>query len=184
MAGRNRAALVIAAREIYAAHGLGAPLSAIARRAGVGQGVLRRSPHMTNSQAPFPDALAELRRRFRLERERRVRPDGTRQYRAADAGFGYHADDPYAAEAEAVEREPLRDRVDVAVVGGGFGGILAGAPLRRRGIGGVRVLEKGGDFGRTWRRAAGRRRTARHPGRHAQRRAPCGGRAVTAAGLT
>ncbi|OLT25431.1 TetR family transcriptional regulator [Actinomadura sp. CNU-125] len=41
-AARNRAALVAAAREIYAEYGLDAPLSAIARRAGVGQGVLYR----------------------------------------------------------------------------------------------------------------------------------------------
>ncbi|MGP2439545.1 TetR/AcrR family transcriptional regulator [Streptomyces sp. JW3] len=48
-AARNRAALIAAAREIYAEHGLGAPLSAIARRAGVGQGVLYRH---------FPDRAA------------------------------------------------------------------------------------------------------------------------------
>lgn len=48
-AARNRAALVAAAREIYAASGLDAPLSAIARRAGVGQGVLYRH---------FPDRAA------------------------------------------------------------------------------------------------------------------------------
>ncbi|GHH93658.1 helix-turn-helix domain-containing protein [Streptomyces capillispiralis] len=48
-AARNRAALVRAAREIYAEHGLDAPLSAIARRAGVGQGVLYRH---------FPDRAA------------------------------------------------------------------------------------------------------------------------------
>ncbi|MER5275761.1 helix-turn-helix domain-containing protein [Streptomyces sp. NPDC002809] len=41
-AAGNRAALVSAAREIYAAHGLDAPLSGIARRAGVGQAVLYR----------------------------------------------------------------------------------------------------------------------------------------------
>lgn len=41
-AAGNRAALVAAAREIYAVHGLDAPLSGIARRAGVGQGVLYR----------------------------------------------------------------------------------------------------------------------------------------------
>ncbi|ANS65081.1 TetR family transcriptional regulator [Streptomyces lincolnensis] len=41
-AAGNRAALVAAAREIYAVHGLDAPLSMIARRAGVGQGVLYR----------------------------------------------------------------------------------------------------------------------------------------------
>ncbi|MFF3095154.1 TetR/AcrR family transcriptional regulator [Streptomyces cyaneofuscatus] len=48
-AARNRAALIAAAREIYAEHGLDAPLSGIARRAGVGQGVLYRH---------FPDRAA------------------------------------------------------------------------------------------------------------------------------
>lgn len=48
-AARNRAALIAAAREIYAEEGLDTPLSAIARRAGVGQGVLYRH---------FPDRAA------------------------------------------------------------------------------------------------------------------------------
>ncbi|MGZ3096936.1 flavin-containing monooxygenase [Streptomyces sp. H72] len=103
---------------------------------------------MTYSDAISSEALTELRRRYRQERERRVRPDGTRQYLPADARFGYYADDPYASEVQ--ERDPLRDRVDVAVIGGGFGGILAGARLRQHGIERVRVLEKGGDFGGTW----------------------------------
>ncbi|MBQ0910766.1 NAD(P)/FAD-dependent oxidoreductase [Streptomyces sp. RM99] len=103
---------------------------------------------MTYPDATSPEAPAELRRRYRVERERRVRPDGTRQYLAADAEFGYYADDPYAVASGA--REPLRDDVDVAVVGGGFGGILAGARLRQRGVRRVRIVEKGGDFGGTW----------------------------------
>ncbi|NYV77596.1 NAD(P)/FAD-dependent oxidoreductase, partial [Streptomyces sp. UH6] len=103
---------------------------------------------MTTPQAPSGQELAELRQRYRQERERRVRPDGARQYRVADAGFGYWAADPYAGEVPA--REPLRDTVDVAVVGGGFGGILAGARLRQRGVERVRIVEKGGDFGGTW----------------------------------
>ncbi|MFI5852646.1 flavin-containing monooxygenase [Streptomyces parvulus] len=103
---------------------------------------------MTYSDAISSEALAELRRRYRQERERRVRPDGTRQYLSADAEFGYYDEDPYATRTG--EREPLRDHVDVAVVGGGFGGILAGARLRQRGIERVRVVEKGGDFGGTW----------------------------------
>ncbi|MEU2727564.1 NAD(P)/FAD-dependent oxidoreductase [Streptomyces griseoviridis] len=102
---------------------------------------------MTTPHAPDPEGLAELRQRYRLERERRVRPDGTGQYLAADAEFGYYAADPYT---EATERAPLDDTVDVAVVGGGFGGILAGARLRRQGVERVRIVEKGGDFGGTW----------------------------------
>lgn len=50
-AARNRAALVTAAREVFAEHGLEAPLSAIARGAGVGQGVLYRH---------FPDRAAAV----------------------------------------------------------------------------------------------------------------------------
>ncbi|MFE9697131.1 flavin-containing monooxygenase [Streptomyces sp. NPDC006270] len=102
---------------------------------------------MAHSPEPTPQELVELRERYRIERERRVRPDGTRQYLGASAEFGYYAADPYT---EAAEREPIRDRVDVAVVGGGFGGILAGARLRQRGIERVRVIETGGDFGGTW----------------------------------
>ncbi|MEV5357696.1 NAD(P)/FAD-dependent oxidoreductase [Streptomyces sp. NPDC052693] len=103
---------------------------------------------MAPSQELSPQALAELRERYRIERERRVRPDGARQYLGAHAEFGYYAEDPYVGESG--ERPPRRDRVDVAVVGGGFGGILAGARLREQGMERVRVIERGGDFGGTW----------------------------------
>ncbi|MEU0304015.1 helix-turn-helix domain-containing protein [Streptomyces sp. NPDC006175] len=56
-AARNRAALIVAAREIYAAQGLDAPLSAIARRAGVGQGVLYR--HFPDRDAVATAVLEE-----------------------------------------------------------------------------------------------------------------------------
>ncbi|WP_189544528.1 TetR/AcrR family transcriptional regulator [Streptomyces gelaticus] len=42
VAARNRTALVAAAREVFGEQGLNAPLSAVARRAGVGQGSLYR----------------------------------------------------------------------------------------------------------------------------------------------
>ncbi|MFD4027756.1 flavin-containing monooxygenase [Streptomyces sp. NPDC058576] len=103
---------------------------------------------MTTPQSPDPHELATLRERYRLERERRVRPDGAAQYRDADAEFGYYAADPYT-EGPA-ERAPLHDLVDVAVIGGGFGGILTGARLRQRKVARVRIVEKGGDFGGTW----------------------------------
>lgn len=45
----NRRALIAAAREVFAAEGLQAPLSAVAKRAGVGQGSLYRH---------FPDRLS------------------------------------------------------------------------------------------------------------------------------
>ncbi|MFE3515208.1 flavin-containing monooxygenase [Streptomyces sp. NPDC059166] len=103
---------------------------------------------MTTTHLSEPGDLDALRQRYSHERERRVRPDGARQYRAAEADFGYYAADPYAEET--VGREPLKDSVDVAVVGGGFGGILAGARMRQQGVERVRIVDKGGDFGGTW----------------------------------
>ncbi|GDY50933.1 monooxygenase [Streptomyces violaceusniger] len=47
-------------------------------------------------------------------------------------------------------REPLNDRVEVLIIGGGFGGLLAGARLRQAGVREIRMIEQGGDFGGTW----------------------------------
>ena len=38
----------------------------------------------------------------------------------------------------------------MVVIGGGFGGLLAGARLREAGVDDIRIIEKGGDFGGTW----------------------------------
>ncbi|MEV7304085.1 MULTISPECIES: flavin-containing monooxygenase [Streptomyces] len=103
---------------------------------------------MTTTQPNRPDELTALRQRYSLERERRVRPDGALQYQQPVAEFGYYAADPYVDDV--TERQPLHDVVDVAVVGGGFGGILAGARMRRQGMERVRIIDKGGDFGGTW----------------------------------
>ncbi|RKT88526.1 Predicted flavoprotein CzcO associated with the cation diffusion facilitator CzcD [Saccharopolyspora antimicrobica] len=92
-----------------------------------------------------PDALRE---RYRAERLRRIRPDGNEQYQRAEGRFGYYADDPYAEPG--FTREPVRDRVDALVVGGGFGGLLAAARLRQAGLERIRIVEKGADFGGTW----------------------------------
>ncbi|NEE04567.1 flavin-containing monooxygenase [Phytoactinopolyspora halotolerans] len=89
----------------------------------------------------------ELREKYRRERDRRLRPDGNTQYRRAAGEFGYYAKDPYTPR---VEREPLTDRVEVLVVGGGFGGLLTGARLREAGVDSVRMLDEAGDFGGTW----------------------------------
>ena len=59
--------------------------------------------------------------------------------------FSHYVDDPYIDTP--LQREPLFDEVDVIVVGGGFGGLLTGARLTEAGIGRIRIIEKGGDFG-------------------------------------
>src|SRR5687768_15565208 len=91
-----------------------------------------------------PDAL---RRKYREERDKRIREDGNDQYLEVVGDFARYVEDPYV---ERLERQPLTDEVDVVIVGGGFGGLLAGARLREAGIDDVRIIEKGGDFGGTW----------------------------------
>ena len=91
-----------------------------------------------------PDAL---RNKYREERAKRVRTDGNEQYLEVKDRFAHFVDDPYV---ESFEREPLTDDTDVVVIGGGFGGLLAGARLREAGVQDIRVIEKGGDFGGTW----------------------------------
>ena len=91
-----------------------------------------------------PNALRE---KYRAERDKRLRADGNEQYREVTGAFAHFLDDPYVAR---VERAPLHDAVDVLVIGGGFGGVLAGARLREAGVTSLRLIEKGGDFGGTW----------------------------------
>jgi cyclohexanone monooxygenase len=92
-----------------------------------------------------PDAL---RAKYRAERDKRLRPDANDQYREVTGALAHYLDDPYVAPG--FTREPLHDAVDAVVIGGGFGGLLAGARLREAGVAELRIIEKGGDFGGTW----------------------------------
>jgi cyclohexanone monooxygenase len=89
-----------------------------------------------------------LRAKYREERDKRIRKDGMTQYTEVTGDFSKYIDDPYIEEE--ITREPLTDEVEVVIVGGGFGGLLAGARLREAGVKDIRVIEKGGDFGGTW----------------------------------
>ncbi|MFI9627000.1 neopentalenolactone/pentalenolactone D synthase [Streptomyces sp. NPDC052042] len=89
--------------------------------------------------------LEAVRAKYREERDKRA--DG-RTYRFARGAFARYAQDPYA---EPLERPPLADEVDVAIVGAGIGGLLAGARLRQSGaVGRIRLIDAAGDVGGTW----------------------------------
>lgn len=93
-----------------------------------------------------PDAL---RRRYQEERDKRLRADGEAQYlELAGSLARYAEEDPYADPN--FTRAPLSDEVEVAIIGGGFSGMLAAARLREAGVDGFRIIEAGGDFGGTW----------------------------------
>ena len=90
---------------------------------------------------------AALKAKYRHERDKRLREDGNAQYQEVVDEFADYNDDPYA---ERIERAPLNDEVQVAIIGGGFGGLLMGGRLREAGFNDLRVIEKAGDFGGTW----------------------------------
>ena len=89
-----------------------------------------------------------LKAKYLAERDKRLRADGNEQYQEIAGQYAHYLDDPYVEPG--FTRDPLTDEVDVVVIGGGFGGLLAGARLREAGVDGIRMIEKGGDFGGTW----------------------------------
>ncbi|MEU9888872.1 NAD(P)/FAD-dependent oxidoreductase [Sphaerisporangium sp. NPDC051011] len=91
--------------------------------------------------------LEAVRELYRREREKRIHPEGSAQYRRMSDELAHFVDDPYT---ERIERAPVHDQVEVAVIGGGFGGLLLGARMRQIGVDDLRIVEQGGDFGGTW----------------------------------
>ncbi len=100
----------------------------------------------------FPDLDFDpqaLRDKYREERDKRLRSDGDDQYIEMAEEFAHYAeDDPYVKPG--FTRAPIDEEIDVAIIGGGFSGLLAAARLKERGLANVRILEAGGDFGGTW----------------------------------
>jgi cation diffusion facilitator CzcD-associated flavoprotein CzcO len=89
-----------------------------------------------------------LKQKYLEERDKRVLDEGNDQYIEVSAEFSHYQDDPYVKPG--FTREPLFDTVEVAIIGGGFGGLLAGARMKEAGFTDVRMIEQAGDFGGTW----------------------------------
>src|SRR5258706_59532 len=90
----------------------------------------------TQSDLGFdPNALSK---KYRAERDKRLRADGNEQYQEINGEFAHYLDDPYVEPGFA--RAPLTDEVEVVVIGGGFGGLLAGARLREAGVQDIRII--------------------------------------------
>ena len=90
----------------------------------------------------------QLREKYRQERDKRIRADGNDQYIEVTGDFSHYIDDPYVEPG--FEREAVNKEVEVLIIGGGFGGMLAAARLRDTGINDLMIVEKGGGFGGTW----------------------------------
>jgi cyclohexanone monooxygenase len=87
-------------------------------------------------------------RKYEEERAKRLKAEGLGQYRQLKGEFARFAEDPNAAPG--FTREPVKREAQVLVVGGGFGGLLAGAHLRKQGVDDIVFVDRAGDFGGTW----------------------------------
>ena len=100
------------------------------------------------TQTPRDIDVEALRDKYRRERDKRLRPEGSKQYVEATDDFAeFWETDPHSPP---VCRDPLSDAVDVVVLGGGFAGLIAAARLKQAGVADVRIVEMGGDFGGVW----------------------------------
>jgi cation diffusion facilitator CzcD-associated flavoprotein CzcO len=92
--------------------------------------------------------IPAIKERYRHERDKRMRREAGEQYvRVADGFEDTYALDPHTP---LVERDPVHEELEVAILGGGWTGLLAGYHLRQSGITDFRHIEHGGDFGGVW----------------------------------
>lgn len=104
-------------------------------------------PKCAPTQTPETDHAA-LRAKYLLERDKRIRREGQKQYLEAEGEFEeYYEADPYTP---VVPRPPISEDIDVAILGGGLSGLIAAARVKQAGVTNFRVIELGGDFGGAW----------------------------------
>jgi cyclohexanone monooxygenase len=100
------------------------------------------------TQTPDDIDIDALRDKYLHERDKRLRAEGSTQYLELKGDFAEFAEvDPHTP---VTPREPISEDIEVAVLGGGIAGLLAGAHLKKAGVDDVHVIEMGGDFGGVW----------------------------------
>jgi cyclohexanone monooxygenase len=100
------------------------------------------------TQTPDDIDIPALRAKYRRERDKRLRAGGGDQYVKAAGAFANFADlDPHSPPQV---REGISEEIDVAIIGGGFSGLLAAARLKQKGVADLRIIEWGGGFGGVW----------------------------------
>ena len=93
-------------------------------------------------------SIDELRERYRVEQQKRLRPEGMAQWREMTDELEELDRDPFVEPG--FTRDPVVEETTVVIVGGGFAGMLTAIHLAEHGITDVRIIEKAGDFGGTW----------------------------------
>jgi cation diffusion facilitator CzcD-associated flavoprotein CzcO len=86
--------------------------------------------------------------KYEHERARRMAADRTHTIDLVhDERFAEYVRDPFTVY---TQRRPVRDEVDVVVVGAGLAGVIVGAELRKAGVERIRYVDQAGGFGGTW----------------------------------
>src|SRR5262245_21768352 len=100
------------------------------------------------TQTPGGIDIASLRDKYLRERDKRIQDDGQRQYVRPVGEFAdtYEAD-PHMPVAP---RRAIAEDLDVAILGAGWSGILAGYHLTQDGVSTFRHIDHAGDFGGVW----------------------------------
>ena len=92
--------------------------------------------------------IPALREKYRQERDKRIRREGQNQYVRPVGDFAdtYEGDPHMPVQS----RAPLSEEIDVAVLGAGLSGLMAGAQLSKADVTNVRIIDHAGDFGGVW----------------------------------
>jgi cation diffusion facilitator CzcD-associated flavoprotein CzcO len=92
--------------------------------------------------------IPAIREKYRHERDKRIRPEGQKQYTKVKEEFVHeYEDDPHLP---VIPRDPISEDLDVAILGTGWSGILAAYHLKNAGVSTFRNIDHGGDWGGVW----------------------------------
>jgi cation diffusion facilitator CzcD-associated flavoprotein CzcO len=93
--------------------------------------------------------IPALRAKYYAERDKRLNSKGGDQYINDGPGdlHDLYNHDPHMP---VTPRDPIVEDLDVAVLGGGFGGVMAGYYLAQQGVTNFRNIDHSGDFGGVW----------------------------------
>ncbi|MDB5725730.1 MAG: monooxygenase, partial [Novosphingobium sp.] len=103
------------------------------------------------SAVPPPEEIdiAALKEKYRQERDKRIRVEGGEQYAPPTDALTHdtYAHDPFTP---VVPRDGISEDIDVAILGGGWTGILSAYHLTQQGVTNFRNIDHAGNFGGTW----------------------------------
>ncbi|MCW1427498.1 flavin-containing monooxygenase [Novosphingobium sp. JCM 18896] len=93
--------------------------------------------------------IPAMKAKYQQERDKRIRREGQEQYAPHEDNLTHdtYEHDPFSP---VVPRDALAEDVDVAVLGGGWTGLLAAYHLTKQGVTNFKVIDHAGNYGGTW----------------------------------